>query len=742
MNPLSPSSLLELCERQINLPFEQIQKWFNFDPVFAIEELSRIFKQPRQNLEKSCTYLTKNIQRTEKTKRAFISTLIQEFPADLLFNPSNKMNISCFWKDQRHIHLLSKHICVVENNEQLLSYLEKIKIWELFPAFLKSHLQKEAETILKEEILETKKTLRDCFEWKIYTTSLASLALNSPEVILKKNCKNITDQNKNNLCCHAEKFLGTSLRLHLQSLQAQSSAENSFESFVNLLIRSIKILVPILKANPTLENKPAAQTTLLNQFLKFLGFETQIFKRIDLEPSEVCRFYHCFILIQDPFSQKSVLVDPSYSQYLPSAVLQTLNLKEEPILICQKGNIKKRINQFIKRANISTFPNEEKLWDLNGYEEVSFNQSAEVLFTSSIPRHTETHRALDEMLEEIGMKKEILTQDTLSLTKEILGRYNLAGQTNRLAENVKLKLLNELRRVYSPAREDFFDLLNLDRRPRNFLKLEMIGYYMAIQAQINADQNSHHTKALYFASGTDIVSPMLSLNASSLYLVDRNPIDIKKLRELKNLKTTDLLSQFNYLIPLIKHKKQYGGVKTEMMNKFPELCIIYEMACLGIKQDQMEVQTDEDETVSLHFSWAYHDKSQQTYKITFINADVTEPAKYPKILKNLLDEGIDYYYQKAAEDLPHYHSTFLPLITSAIKPKGYSLVSEIDREGIRINSDKYFENFTSKTETSSMLAYKKLLELPFFDWINDSPNLKASALQNDYWWNVTVRQKV
>ncbi|MBF0533129.1 MAG: hypothetical protein HQL23_08570 [Candidatus Omnitrophica bacterium] len=103
------------------------------------------------------------------------------------------------------------------------------------------------------------------------------------------------------------------------------------------------------------------------------------------------------------------------------------------------------------------------------------------------------------------------------------------------------------------------------------------------------------------------------------------------------------------------------------MVSFPEL------DALGVDRQKIQVDTN-DGYPRIAFDWQYPGSAgSQKYAITFINGDITQQAKpYPEKLQNVLQNGIDVYYQRAGVGIGAYaqHPPFIKEIYKHMRAGG------------------------------------------------------------------------
>ena len=220
-----------------------------------------------------------------------------------------------------------------------------------------------------------------------------------------------------------------------------------------------------------------------------------------------------------------------------------------------------------------------------------------------------------------------------------------------------------------------------------------LDYYKPIKNVVNPDDRDDKV-ALNVGSGADVKSFVFSTNVTKAYFVDQSPLDVRKfllalkfhggsgagVRGLRSAASTAgvflyLLAELTSFqgaersrdrenIAAYEHKKKRLGFGTSDSMKMDniEVKIILELQELGAEIRSEDIAGNKDGSVSLKFRWAYPGRKPREYAVTLISADITKPDRYPQRLKDVLDQGIDIYYQKAGYHMLEKPETFMPLI--------------------------------------------------------------------------------
>ncbi|MDP2946145.1 MAG: hypothetical protein Q8N61_01670, partial [bacterium] len=213
----------------------------------------------------------------------------------------------------------------------------------------------------------------------------------------------------------------------------------------------------------------------------------------------------------------------------------------------------------------------------------------------------------------------------------------------------------------------FADPTPLDTRPIEYglRSAHYVKYDMAIKEIANP--HNEDKIALSGGAGHDWASLILSTNATEVYFVDQTPLYIQKLEWLlgfwDKLKEDRLIRDYIELEKywnhgVIKVEKDWNHRKGVAVMKDIEYKLLIHLQAMGVKKEDIELIKNLDGTVTIKFKWQYTGQRAKVYSITYIQADITKPNKYPQRLKEVLRKGIDIYYQKAGRRIPEFYSKF------------------------------------------------------------------------------------
>ncbi|HPM43609.1 MAG TPA: tetratricopeptide repeat protein, partial [Candidatus Omnitrophota bacterium] len=156
------------------------------------------------------------------------------------------------------------------------------------------------------------------------------------------------------------------------------------------------------------------------------------------------------------------------------------------------------------------------------------------------------------------------------------------------------------------------------------------------------------------------------------------------------------------------------------------------------------VLSNDDGSVTIKFEWQYKGASPRNYSVTFIKADLTDPAGYPERLKKVLARGIDIYYQRAAFRVPEHYGSFIDTVAGSVRKGGYLITDDhtfpagyFNPDTILAHNDRY-----RYTKENGFVSYELSrwagLAAKFAITNRD---LKAGFESYGYGWLVRIRKK-
>jgi len=287
----------------------------------------------------------------------------------------------------------------------------------------------------------------------------------------------------------------------------------------------------------------------------------------------------------------------------------------------------------------------------------------------------------------------------------------------------------------------------IDRRPvdAGLLHEAFVWHDMAVKNVVNP--NDEKKVAIYGGAGVDVSNFLLSTNATSAYFVSGyHGLSLSDLEDLRGYKGK-VDSEY------LRWKSKRGYVNNGRLLKKVDVlgALAVELESIGVDLENILV-FDDDGYPRIEFEWTYIGGVEQTYSITFVNADITEPKLNSKLNK-VLSQGVDIYYQKAGCEIPIcYHQredSFICSIHDHLNPGGYFVTDDYAFYGGEIGALDFGTYFPVQLHE---------IEVPNFTELEDAIiKVISSSLPEDvyrrylgkerenprfhYGWHVRIRQK-
>ncbi|MFH1479134.1 MAG: hypothetical protein ABIG92_05115 [Candidatus Omnitrophota bacterium] len=234
---------------------------------------------------------------------------------------------------------------------------------------------------------------------------------------------------------------------------------------------------------------------------------------------------------------------------------------------------------------------------------------------------------------------------------------------------------------------------------------------------------------LYGGAGADVSNVLYSTNATKVYFVDTRSVFLDKLKYY--WQNTKLSQEEENLYKEYSKEKYFAGFGDvgKLIGDL-ELYLTGELKSIGVtSKDIIDINNDESGNLRIKFNWAYDkDSPKKEREIIFMQDDITKPSD--KLIESI-NGKIDFYYQRAALDIPMKYNVFIKKIGDCMKPNGFMITDNNSPRG-----DFGFYYITPK------LTDFKLLE--------DSKDMKTSAKEIEnlrrgymgpYGWAVSIMQK-
>ena len=628
------------------------------------------------------------------------------------------------------------------------------------------------------EIEEAKGRLRNHYLWHIYTIKNTNIAITDPKKLQavaehgEKNSKKAVETIRN----LGSQMIIDNLKIYIAHfLKAYAhKKEYDFSEFLSLVAQLTKMLTPLLKtiliatkegrnkllkddemvlskaqtlnfvsSTPTLkiqtyENKTpvvACATTILNQLFQIFLFESMIIFRNDLNifhngQQLAPTYMHACLIVKCPVTDRCVLVDPLYKQYLTGCK----NLPNEDVLVME--SVDETISQYKQSLKVnlptSLHANLNKLWEVGEYSLVPYNGYAEQLFSPhrdglQYHRLKGTLQAREEFFQRKGLIELLMTHDMHETIEKLKEKVEEAKLKTGLTEAIVTNILRKISYLPPGGRSYFIEeTIGLDKRSHPFSRCDVTGYLSYLQSMINPKNTP--LRAVYGAAGTDFFS-LSMLNATDLYLVDILPLNFNEMSNLlkpeEYNKVTANRAIRDLLIKYCEVKLLNGGVSEEHFNTCREIIFLFEMTTMGVELAKIRLEkAPEFDGFRMYYSRRLYDRNKKGYTdlkectLTYVKADLTKPQNYPQGFKKVLDEGIDLYMQKGSANIPAKYSTYMSRISSAVRENGYLLTNDMSSEGVYYEIEGHIKNFGEIITTEHLSYLEDMVQTPFFDYVS------------------------
>ncbi len=288
--------------------------------------------------------------------------------------------------------------------------------------------------------------------------------------------------------------------------------------------------------------------------------------------------------------------------------------------------------------------------------------------------------AVVRYLEEEYANDDGITPDLNSMTRRHI--YGVSGARDWKGwENVLQNRGVALSSRYIPR---FLKTKEVDVPSYPVLSKPHVGYAMAVKEMVNP--HNEDLTVIYGAAGADISCFLLSTNATNGYFIDPIIPDPQKFKEI----LVDDWENLNLNDSYMKTKRERGFANMVDLSerKVVSLRLAQELKAMGVEKESIKVQHNSRNKrhMRISFDWIYPGTNQKrNYVITYIACPVQEMAsptkRDPEIAKLLDGENVDIYYQRAGLDIPKLYESFLPALSSGVKPGGFLVTNDYESGG-------------------------------------------------------------
>lgn len=256
------------------------------------------------------------------------------------------------------------------------------------------------------------------------------------------------------------------------------------------------------------------------------------------------------------------------------------------------------------------------------------------------------------------------------------------------------------------------------------LSREYVEHDMAVREVVNPDNRK--LEGAYGGSGADLSNVFLSTNAAKIYFLDRRQVHPDRLKfYLEKKQGFDGPAERPYSNSKFKRGFAYIAHLRDI-----ELAIIVELEALGVtKEDMVNVDKDEDGNARMRFYWAYHGEAAKRLRtVIFIKEDIRKPRKSTNIK---MRGRLDFYYQRAPQDIAETYLVFIGTVAEWIKPNGIMITCNYNALGV--HHEPGLPDFILIEPTDKMKF-----------WAGKILKLREGSTANYglyYGWNVKLRMK-
>lgn len=532
---------------------------------------------------------------------------------------------------------------------------------------------------------------------RIFTLKNALFAQHTPEAIQATQAKHgLNKKSKETIQREGADFVRRCIALHM-GLIARKKEAISFKEELKMVTDQLVPFVeeitksymtensqwtdcpsdPLRFRNPTGYNRHGLiAATVMEAALQALGYQTQFMVRSDLDPRATLATAHGVIAVTGSDGKKH-MVDPTHLQFLKDIRTPADVPLADPVLILREDEVPQYVETAIMpywketRAQIQAMdpkaiqavkkhdqllayaldrqdglPPEvrptdmehwirESLtrpWDLRSYQPVLSNRGYQEIFNGV----TRAYQKTFHLIEPMGISP--LTSHIP--LEEIKGRLDtFRGEKN------SPELLGLIAQLPKIDRAKYAGLLDIDQRTKE-LDPCINAYFRSVKGIVNPEGRDF--SVVYGCSGADATSVLESTDASELFFVDSTKATFETFERvllgLQDTSDSDIEGVKNTLQEeslFLEYRRRYsGGVSTfkqnegHFMTNLP-LKLFLDLRAIGVDLQKARVTELENGVVQVDFPWEYFGSSRvKNRSLTFITADITDPATYPPFSKD------------------------------------------------------------------------------------------------------------
>lgn len=643
-------------------------------------------------------------RRTDQARAQVLSVIRARMPIRSLFNPELKIDLGIFIKDQ----MLLQRIAL------LLSTQRAATAEGVAPLF--------AESGLLAEIPDLPLFYQACVDALCYSDGPSRLedAIQRGIYTLKQALKN-----------KETSLIRESIRIHLagpcegsfqQELTATAEQLLPFVEGVTkryLQERNIEAVDPVLQQRSLkgLNFHALVAATAMECGLHVLGFDVELLERKDLDPRVSPTPVHSVVVATGPDGSRYV-IDPCYLQFHKEVLFADAELPIAPVLVLKESEVDPYVekhllgpwkavhalfltqdpivmskleqnNQAVSHrfASLSCFESRYRMlpeewvkttfvraWEAHSYTRPLWYRLYNEIFTDN--GGLKTH----EYVKPLGLAS-LMGRASLFEVGRQIGAIQRDYRRLRKNDVEALKLFSQ----FYTDRATYYNIFDIDPRNQNLgLALEVNAYYRSLRKTVNPERAD--ISVIYGCPGSDCTSVLLATEATELFFVDAAPVSFDLLLEmLENLKKPEpapYIQEKIFAEDYISLRRVICGGRSQLLpgRKYSmsdrEFKLIFDLKMMAVDLTQIKISSFE-EGVKIEFPWGPFESNRAKDRTLYLlTADITEPDRYPAILKERIRNGFDIVYMKASYHAPLDYPKFLPILAKGVKAGGWLMTSD------------------------------------------------------------------